>query len=177
MLSVLEGCASSPRAQEVVTEKVQIENVRITESWNNRWMDIKREDDRFQWGVLAYLVSVKEQRRLQDELETRRAASASSAAYSTREGTLVDGYALITLYSDWSYEIMTRIMDCESSGQNIRSHYPDGDGLYSYGPFQIHGEPEVLDSPEYGAERAHEKYLDARSQGKTGYEPWSCYTG
>jgi len=70
---------------------------------------------------------------------------------------------------------MTRIMDCESSGQNIRSHAPDGRGVYSYGPFQIYGEPEVLADLAYGAERAHEKFLAARANGGTGYEPWSCY--
>lgn len=85
-----------------------------------------------------------------------------------RDGTWRD---LIGWFSDWDVETMARIVECESGGRNVASE-PDSDGLRSYGPFQIHGEPEVLDNVAYGAERAHEKYVGAVAAGGTGYEPW-----
>jgi len=68
-------------------------------------------------------------------------------------------------FSDWSPELMLRIIDCESGGDPDAVSAPDYDGLRNYGLFQIHGEPEELDLA-YNIERAHEKWQ--RSQ----YWPW-----
>lgn len=58
---------------------------------------------------------------------------------------------------------MLRVMGCESGGDptNVGPHGrggpPNDDGLYDYGLFMIHGEPQALD-PVYNVRRAHEKF-------------------
>jgi hypothetical protein len=81
-------------------------------------------------------------------------------------------YALVSQFPEWDAALMMRIGACESGLRNIRSHNVNDDGLYDWGVFQIHGEPEALD-PVYATERAYEKWQ------ASGYEPWkssaSCW--